>query len=124
MRSRILKFSLVAGTVFVIGGGFWCADSACTKAVDSSAKQATLTKGQHPYGLAAKGGGQLEVTLSSDVPSPIPASRLFRLAGLVTASMALEDLRYEWILPEGVAVRSGNLTGTLGPLAEGASIET
>lgn len=88
-----------------------------------SNKQSILMKHSHPYGLASKGGGQLEVAIVSDVSTPIPVATAFELTATVTATSELQDLQYEWILPKGVQLSSGKVSGLLGSLENGGSAE-
>lgn len=87
----------------------------------TSEKHAVLHKHAHPYGAKAKGGGQLEVTLTSDIASPIPVDSTFTLSAQIVATSSLDGLKYEWLLPEGVTVKGGVLTGDIGGLENGAS---
>jgi len=77
----------------------------------------------HPYGLDQKGGGQMQIGIDSNVPSPIPAATNFILTATITAQSTLHDLQYEWILPKGLTVISGSATGAIGDLHEAATIE-
>ncbi|MES2965089.1 MAG: hypothetical protein V4760_14485 [Bdellovibrionota bacterium] len=89
----------------------------------TSDKLAVLNKHSHPYGAAAKGGGQLEVSLATDVRSPIPMGTPFTLTASIIATSDLADLRYEWILPDGVTIAGGTAVGTIGDLVNGASVD-
>lgn len=134
MTKRGMKFGVLGTMVLVTIGIALCFGSnpsgvskSASNATPASTpaskydKHAMLHKGHHPYGLSGKGGGQIEVSMTSDVATPIPASRAFTVTATVGATTSLDDLQFEWILPEGVAKTSGSLSGPLGDLADGGT---
>lgn len=68
-----------------------------------------------------KGGGSMNVSITS--PNKGATAEPLILKAQVSALEALNDVRFEWILPEGVSISKGNASGSIGNIADGASGE-
>lgn len=65
-----------------------------------------------------KGGGNLIVTFDS--PTENPANGGLILTANIAALTDLADVRYDWLLPDGVTLAKGATSGNLGSLSEGS----
>lgn len=66
-----------------------------------------------------KGSSVVFVELKSLGGTPAVAGRPFELEANIEARGDLDDLRYSWLLPEGVTLSTGSLDGTLASLKTG-----
>lgn len=108
----------------VMGGGVETTRSIASEPSSSpdSAKLPVLEKHAEGTGSAQehKASGNMLVTLSSADGRKSDGSLV--LDAHVTATGDLTDLKYEWVLPDGVSLIAGSLTGSLGSLAGGADV--
>jgi hypothetical protein len=69
-----------------------------------------------------KASGNMQITLTSNEGRKPDGS--LALEAYVTAVGALNDLKYEWVLPDGAILSSGSLSGTFGNVSEGSQVST
>ncbi len=120
-----------ASTAALILGGIWTNNNREIilaqlegQHVTASASVVPFTKpeilNQHEVtkGPENKGAGYMNVTLTS--PDGRRSDGTLVLDAKVMAATDLDGLKYEWVLPDGVSLVSGSLSGDIGSLAEGA----
>lgn len=100
---------------FVETGSLDFSSTAPTKAELLNTKQAATE------GTENKGSGGMTIALSSG--EGLRSDGSLTIQAHVTAAIALTDLKYEWVLPEGVTLAAGALNGDLSSLTEGASTD-
>jgi len=110
----------------VLGEGSTSSSSVAAEPSSSldSAKLPVLEKHSEAStsGEDRKASGNMYVSLSS--PDGRKADGTLVLDANVSATTDLTDLKYEWILPEGVVLVSGAQSGSFGSLAGGAQTST
>lgn len=123
-------------TSALIVGGVWLAEhrdvviaqvfgSSGSTSSASSAPEPTkleILKGQTEASLKSehKASGNMQITLMSNEGRKSDGS--LSIQAYVTAIADLNDLKYEWVLPEGASVSSGSLNGTFGNVSEGSQV--
>lgn len=125
--------SLIVGMVYVVehraviltSVSVTLADSISGSSSDSSsptsdAKMQTLNARTPASQSANKGGGQMNINLSSPNAATASAIEPLVIKAQVIAMANLADVRYEWILPDSVTPVRGSVTGGIGALADGA----
>ena len=118
-RQRELLQWMVGGvsTAVLIASLAWLAERNAVSSIRSN-KTRILNAQKIAPEAQGKGGGNLIVTFDS--PTENPAAGELIVSANITATTDLKDLKYDWLLPEGVSLSKGAPSGDLGTLSEGS----
>lgn len=118
-----------ASTAALIAGTTWVAEREQARDAGSSSRQPAsespapspekekiLKPTRPPIEASGKGGGNMTITFASTSESLVPGG--LNLTATVHATIDLSDVHYEWLLPDGVTLTKGALTGDLGAVSD------
>lgn len=88
-----------------------------TKSFTQTSEKVKILNAQRAAAGQGKGGGNLNVSFTSSSDNLLPGA--LNLIASITSTRDLSDLRYEWLLPDGVTLTKGLLNGDIGTLADG-----
>ena len=89
----------------------------------ASVSKAPFIQGHELLRKQGKGSGLVEVTIRSSQDGPASAGQPFELEAEIETRSAVDDLRFAWLLPEGVTATSGALDGSLGNVQVGEKLK-
>ena len=88
-----------------------------TKSAAQTSEKLKILNAQRAVAGQGKGGGNLNVSFTSSSDNLVPGA--LNLIANISSTRDLSELRYEWLLPDGVTLTKGVLSGEIGTLADG-----